>query len=399
MTLLTLLPTIVMLLVFGWALAILAGCINVLFQDTQHLVEVALQVLFYLTLDHLLSRHAARSAPGLGHPDQSRGRVPRIDPPTDPFWSNCAAERVCRGWRRHTTGRHCGHHDALAPRTPHDLLPLNQAKEDGEKEKAGRRTRRAPLTGGSPIIPPPSTRSSEETAAVTLISLENVGLVFHVRRHGRISLKEYLLRGLFRDAKKNSFEVRALEGINLQIGEGERVGIIGHNGAGKSTLLKLLAGIYPPDAGHCEIHGQISSLFELSLGFEPDASGWDNIMYRGFLQGETPRSIRAKMTAIAEFSELGEFLDMPIRYYSAGMLVRLAFSIATSIEPEILLLDEVLSAGDAAFQAKARQRMKSLISTARTVIVVSHELASLRAALRPHSLAGSWTDSPGRPDR
>ncbi len=213
---------------------------------------------------------------------------------------------------------------------------------------------------------------------MNLIELEDVGLVFHVRRHGRISLKEYLVRGLFRRRKENSFEVDALQQINLRIREGERVGIIGANGAGKSTLLKLLAGIYPPSTGRREVYGHISSLFELSLGFELDASGWDNIMYRGYLQGETPRSIRAKMQAIADFSELGKFLDMPIRYYSAGMLVRLAFSIATAIEPEILLLDEVLNAGDAAFQAKARERMRGLISSARVVILVSHDLTSLQ---------------------
>jgi ABC-type polysaccharide/polyol phosphate transport system ATPase subunit len=208
--------------------------------------------------------------------------------------------------------------------------------------------------------------------------LDNVGLVFHVRRHGRISLKEYLLHGFFRRRKENTLQVQALEGINLQVGEGERVGIIGCNGAGKSTLLRLLAGIYPPTTGRCEVHGTVSSLFELSLGFEVDASGWDNIRYRGYLQGETPRSIRAKMNAIAEFSELGRFLDMSIRYYSAGMMVRLAFAIATAIEPEILLLDEVLAAGDAAFQAKARQRMRDLIATARAVIIVSHDLQAVR---------------------
>ena len=178
---------------------------------------------------------------------------------------------------------------------------------------------------------------------MALIRLDDVDLVFHVRRHGRISLKEYLLHGFFRRRKENVLEVRALEGINLQIDEGERVGIIGSNGAGKSTLLKLLAGVYPPTGGTREVCGQISSLFELSLGFEMDASGWDNMMYRGYLQGESPRSIREKMGSIADFSELGQFLDMPIRYYSSGMLVRLAFSIATAINPEVLLLDEVLA--------------------------------------------------------
>jgi ABC-type polysaccharide/polyol phosphate transport system ATPase subunit len=210
-----------------------------------------------------------------------------------------------------------------------------------------------------------------------LIQLNDVDLVFHVRRHGRISLKEYLLHGFFRRRKENSLEVRALQGINLRIEEGERVGVLGCNGAGKSTLLKLLAGVYPPTGGSREVRGQVSSLFELSLGFEMDASGWDNIMYRGYLQGETPRSIRGKIQAIADFSELGQFLDMPIRYYSSGMLVRLAFSIATSIAPDVLLLDEVLAAGDASFQAKAQARMRGLISSARAVVIVSHDLTSL----------------------
>jgi ABC-type polysaccharide/polyol phosphate transport system ATPase subunit len=212
---------------------------------------------------------------------------------------------------------------------------------------------------------------------MSLIELQDVGLLFHVRRLGRISFKEYLLQGLFRPSKKSSFEVQALEHIDLTINEGDRLGIIGHNGAGKSTLLKLLAGIYPPTCGQRKVHGQISSLFDLALGFELEASGWDNIKYRGYLQGETPKTIRPKMQPIAEFSELGDFLDMPVRYYSAGMLVRLAFSIATAIEPEILIIDEVLSAGDNAFQHKARERMRSLISTARSVVVVSHDLESL----------------------
>jgi ABC-type polysaccharide/polyol phosphate transport system ATPase subunit len=212
---------------------------------------------------------------------------------------------------------------------------------------------------------------------MNLIELDDVGLRFQVRRFGRISFKEYLLQGFFRRSKKTSFEVQALEGIDLTVAEGDRLGIIGHNGAGKSTLLKLLAGIYPPTAGRRRVTGHISSLFDIALGFEPEASGWENISYRGYLQGETPRTIRAKMQPIAEFSELGDFLNMPVRYYSAGMMVRLAFSIATAIEPEILIVDEVLAAGDLAFQAKARERMRDLMSSARAVIVVSHDLASL----------------------
>lgn len=212
---------------------------------------------------------------------------------------------------------------------------------------------------------------------MNVIRLEDVGLTFRVRNQGRVSLKEYLLQGKFRRRKERGREVHALEHVDLTINHGERVGIIGHNGAGKSTLLKLLAGVYLPTYGRREVRGQISSLFEISLGFEQDASGWDNIMYRGYLQGETPRSIRKKVQPIAEFSDLGDFLDMPVRYYSSGMMVRLAFAIATAIEPDILLVDEVLSAGDMAFQIKARRRMQSLITKARAVVIVSHDTASL----------------------
>ena len=212
---------------------------------------------------------------------------------------------------------------------------------------------------------------------MTLIELDDVGLLFRVRRHGRISLKEYLLYGWFWPSRRPSFKVQALEHVDLAIKQGEKVGIIGHNGAGKSTLLKVLAGIYPPTSGVRRVHGRVSSLFDISLGFEPEATGWENIRYRNFLQGESPRSVQAKIRSIAEFSELGRFLDMPVRYYSAGMLVRLAFSVATSIEPEILIVDEVLSAGDLSFQTKARERMQALISHAQAVVVVSHDLTML----------------------
>src|SRR5207302_6344643 len=162
----------------------------------------------------------------------------------------------------------------------------------------------------------------------------------------------------------------------------------GHNGAGKSTLLKVLAGIYPPSRGRRVVEGRISSLFDIALGFEMDASGWENMAFRGYLQGETPQTIRAKMQPIADFTELGGFLDMPVRYYSAGMLVRLAFSIATAIEPEVLLVDEVLSVGDRAFQEKARKRMRQMMAQAELMVVVSHDLGSLARLCE----RGIWLD-------
>ncbi len=210
------------------------------------------------------------------------------------------------------------------------------------------------------------------------IRLDKVDLTFHVRRQqGRMTLKEYLVRGLFFRPLPSMMTVPALQQVSLGIRAGERIGVIGHNGAGKSTLLKLLAGIYQPTKGTRIVKGRVSSLFDLSLGFEMDATGWENISYRGYLQGETPRSIRAKTDAIAEFSELGKFLDMPVRYYSAGMMVRLAFSIVTAVKPEILLIDEVLSVGDMAFQDKARKRMKEMMERAQLIVVVSHDMKTL----------------------
>jgi len=182
---------------------------------------------------------------------------------------------------------------------------------------------------------------------------------------------------MFLQRRNPKTTITALEDINLRLGDGQRLGIIGANGSGKSTLLRLLGGIYTPTSGRRRVRGKVSSLFELSLGFEMEANGWQNIMRRGFLLGEKPRTLRAKVQEIADFSELGKFLDIPVRYYSAGMLVRLAFSIATSIEPEILLVDEVLCAGDLSFQNKARQRMADMIQKAHIIVVVSHDLARM----------------------
>jgi ABC-type polysaccharide/polyol phosphate transport system ATPase subunit len=212
---------------------------------------------------------------------------------------------------------------------------------------------------------------------MAMIDLDNVSLTFTVRQKGRVSFKEFLVKRLFWQSVNPYREVKALQDVSLKMGDGQRIGIIGHNGAGKSTLLKLLAGIYPPTKGKRIVKGRISSLFDIALGFEVDANGWENIAYRSYLQGETPKTLKSKIDPIAQFSELGDFLNMPVRYYSAGMIVRLAFSIATAIEPEILLVDEVLSVGDMAFQEKARQRIHEMIAKAELIIVVSHDLESL----------------------
>src|SRR6516225_12388464 len=220
------------------------------------------------------------------------------------------------------------------------------------------------------------------------IELNGVSLTYRVRQQKVLTLKEFLVGQMFRQSRNPVREVHALRDVTLSIGKGERLGVIGHNGAGKSTMLRLLAGIYPPTAGRLTVEGKISSLFDIALGFEGEATGWENIAYRCYLQGETPRGVKTKRDAIAEFSELGDFLNIPVRYYSAGMMVRLAFSIATAIEPEILLVDEVLSVGDMAFQEKARRRMRDMMAKAQLIVAVSHDLHSL-SKMCDH---GVWMD-------
>ena len=210
------------------------------------------------------------------------------------------------------------------------------------------------------------------------IELTDVSITFNAHQQKRVSLKEYLVRRLFRKSVNPVMRVHALSGLNLTVREGERIGVIGHNGAGKTTLLKALAGVYPPTTGTRVVEGKICSLFDITLGFEQEATGWENILYRSYLQGETPTSIRGKLDTIAEFAELGEFLNIPVRQYSSGMMMRLAFSIATAIDPEVLLVDEVLAVGDLAFQRKAQARMRELMTNSRLMVMVAHDLEALR---------------------
>lgn len=214
---------------------------------------------------------------------------------------------------------------------------------------------------------------------MVFVELSNVTIQFRIRQNWRIPLKHFLLHHLFRASVNPATTVTALDNVTLRLTEGERVGVIGHNGAGKSTFLKLLSGIYVPTQGTIQSTGRISNLLDFGLGIEPDADGWSNIAYRSYLQGATPQEVRQRRDEIAEFTELGEKLNHPLRTYSTGSIVRLCFAIATSVDPEILLVDEVLSAGDLAFQKKARQRMLDLIEKTRLLVFASHDLETLRA--------------------
>lgn len=208
---------------------------------------------------------------------------------------------------------------------------------------------------------------------MSMISLKNIDLVYKINKEKRI--KDILIPG---SNKFNDFEsdgsVHAIRDLDLEIKDGDRLAIIGHNGAGKSTLLKIMAGIYPPSAGEIIVEGKISSMFELATGFEMEQSGWDNIYLRGLMLGETPKGIKKKMKEIGEFSELGNFLNMPVKYYSSGMFIRLAFSVSTAIHPDILLLDEIVGAGDAAFMSKAKKRMNDMMYNAKIMVLVTHSI-------------------------
>lgn len=166
--------------------------------------------------------------------------------------------------------------------------------------------------------------------------------------------------------------VKALEDISFQFEDGERIGLLGHNGAGKSTLLRALSGVYSPSVGTASIEGEVGSLIDLSLGINPEASGRENIFIRGALLGLSKAEISACFDSIVEFSELGNFIEMPVRTYSSGMHLRLAFAVSTVVRPEILLMDEWLSVGDASFQHKAEARLTEVVDSTKILVIATH---------------------------
>ena len=214
----------------------------------------------------------------------------------------------------------------------------------------------------------------------TIIIFENVTLTYELHHDKTNNLKEYVVN-LFR--KRNYIEkkkstLNAVDNLSLAIAEGERVGIIGLNGSGKSTTLKIISGILKPTKGKVFVNGAVQPLIEIGAGFDPEFTGRENIFLNGYMLGFSKAEIRKMEDEIIEFSGLREFIDVPIKYYSSGMSVRLAFTIATSIRPDILIIDEMLAAGDAEFAEKARRRISDLVTTARALVIVSHDMSIIK---------------------
>lgn len=208
------------------------------------------------------------------------------------------------------------------------------------------------------------------------IEFSNVCVDFPIYNANGRSLKNRLIQvatgGQLGADQQGRVVVRALEDLNFSIKDGDRVGLLGHNGAGKSTLLRLLSGVYSPSSGTAHINGDIGSLIDISLGIDPEATGRENIYFRGGLLGMTRSEINSQIEEIIEFSELGNFVDMPLRTYSTGMHLRLAFAVSTIVRPEILLMDEWLSVGDEGFKHKAEVRMTELVQSTNILVIASH---------------------------
>ncbi len=208
------------------------------------------------------------------------------------------------------------------------------------------------------------------------VKVDNVSIMFNLNREKVDNVKEYFIKLITRRLRFTEFW--ALKDVSFEIEKGERLGILGFNGAGKSTLLKTIAGVLKPTEGSVEVEGVIAPLLELGAGFDSNYSGKENIFLYGATMGYSRKYIEERYDEIVAFSELKDFIDVPVKNYSSGMRARLGFAIATAVEPEVLILDEVLSVGDAKFRAKSEKKVKSMFDKGVTVLFVSHNTAQVR---------------------
>ncbi len=210
-----------------------------------------------------------------------------------------------------------------------------------------------------------------------IITAENLSMMFNLGIEKNFSLKQWLIDTVKRKKKPNN-DFWALTDVSFNVSRGEVVGFIGTNGAGKSTLLKVIAGVLKPTKGEVKVYGNVCPMIELGAGFDSQLSAMENVYLNGAIMGYSKEFIDSKLNEIIEFSELQDFMEVPIQNFSSGMIARLAFSIATIVDPEILIVDEILSVGDIAFQQKSENKMRSMIGGGTTVLYVSHSISSIK---------------------
>jgi ABC-type polysaccharide/polyol phosphate transport system ATPase subunit len=210
------------------------------------------------------------------------------------------------------------------------------------------------------------------------ILIEDLSLLFRLHQDKNISLKEKFSWAMNKRWAPPTKQFWALKNVNLRISHGERVGIIGHNGAGKSTLLKTICRIYSPTQGRVTVQGAVAPLLEIGAGFQPEISGRENIYLNGAILGYPQERLRAVERDVIEFTQLGDFIDTPVKYYSTGMYMKLAFAIATAVDPEILILDEIFAGGDAEFIGRAQARMDRFVKNSNILVFVSHQHELIR---------------------
>ena len=209
-----------------------------------------------------------------------------------------------------------------------------------------------------------------------MIQAKNISMCYRMTYDRVKSIKEYMVQLI--QGKIQYEEFHALRNVSFEVNKGEVLGIIGHNGAGKSTLLKVISGILKPTEGSVAVNGTVVPMLELGSGFDFDLTGRENVFLNGAILGYSEEFLKEKYQEIVAFSELGQFIDVPLRNYSSGMVMRLAFSIATVVQPDILIVDEILAVGDADFQAKSKARMLELMGGGTTVLFVSHSISQVR---------------------
>ena len=233
-----------------------------------------------------------------------------------------------------------------------------------------------PVENATPATVPAVSRSPAADGAPTAIQVEDVHKAFMIPTHRVDSLKERFVRPF---SAPDYRELRALDGISFEVRRGEFFGIVGRNGSGKSTLLKLLASIYRADSGTIRMAGRLAPFIELGVGFNQDLTARENIVLNGVMMGLSPREMRRRTAAIIEFAELGDFVDLKLKNYSSGMLVRLAFSVMMEADADVLLIDEVLAVGDASFQQKCADAFRQMKAQGKTIVLVTHEMGTVEA--------------------